>query len=221
MKIHLYKMDVLADEMRGTSQRLASREQDARQPRLIMETDGPASKTRERMVGAAKAVQIMHGVSFSANRVNPGPMCSTSFGVKAEPPALPCRGDFLVENGAAAPKSCLRPSEMRSPTAAGGLLPAGMTSTATRITFHQPPLWFCPTVDTNLRTSIQYALYYNSSFCWNQLPAPSWRMVIQTKSRQNMILDPGGSKGRLRACPFSETWRALLVGSFLFWSGWW
>ena len=49
-------MDVLADEMKGTKQRVASLEQDARQPRLAMEADGQAdTKTRERTEGAAKA----------------------------------------------------------------------------------------------------------------------------------------------------------------------
>ena len=37
-------------------------------------------KTRERTEGAAKAVQAIHGNSCSANRVDPDPMCSTSFG---------------------------------------------------------------------------------------------------------------------------------------------
>ena len=102
-----------------------------------MEADAQAdTKTRERTEAVTKAVQAMHGDSFSANRVNPDPMCSTIFGVKAEPPALPCRDDVLVENGAAAPNSCLSPLEMRSPTAAGDLLPAGMATTATRTTFH-------------------------------------------------------------------------------------
>ena len=134
-------------------QRLASVEHDARQPRPAMEADVQAdNKTRERTEGAAKAVQAMHGDSFSANRVHPDPMCSTIFGVKAEPPALPCRDDVVAENSAAAPKSCLSPLEMRSPTAAGGLLLAGMTTTAMRTTFHQLPLWFCLTEETNSRT---------------------------------------------------------------------
>ena len=68
MKGHLDKINVLADEMRGTRQRLASLEQDSRQPRLAMEVDGPSgTKTRERTEGAAKAIQAMHGDSFSAN----------------------------------------------------------------------------------------------------------------------------------------------------------
>ena len=148
-----------------------------------MEADVPAdTKTRERTEGAAKAVQAMRGNSVSANRVDPDPMCSTSFGVKAEPPALPWRDDVLVENGAAAPKLCLSPLEMRSPTAAGGLLPAGMASTATRTTFHQLPLWFCLNEETNSRTSVLYASCY-SSFGWiNNQQAPSWWRVIETKS---------------------------------------
>ena len=48
--------------MRATDQREASLEQDARQPRLTKEADGPANtKTRERTEGAATAVQAMHG----------------------------------------------------------------------------------------------------------------------------------------------------------------
>ena len=123
----------------------------------------------------------------------------------------PSRDDVLVGNGAAALKSCLSPLEMRSLTAAGGLLPADKASTTTRITLYQPCLRFCPTKETiSERMSTQYALYYNSSFCWNQLPAPSWRRVIQTKSRETLVFDPGGSKGRLRACQFLGTRRAPL-----------
>ena len=130
---------------------VARLEQDARQPRLTMEADGPANtKTRERMEGTATAIQAKHGDSFSDSRVDPGPKTnSTSFGVKAEPPALPRRDDVLVENGAAAPKSCLLSLEMRSPTAPGGLLPTGEASKATRTTFNQPPLRPYSTEETN------------------------------------------------------------------------
>ena len=132
---------------------MASLEHDARQPRFAMEAGGQAdTKTRQRTEDAAKTVQAMHGDSVSANRVDPDPMCSTTFGVKVEPHALPCRDDGLAENGAAVPKSCLSHLEMRSPTAAGGLLPAGMATTATRTTFHQLPLWFCLAEETNSRT---------------------------------------------------------------------
>ena len=68
-------------EIRGTSQRLASLEHDARQPRLAMEVDMQTdTKNYKRMEGATTAVQAMHGDSCSANRVDPDPMCSTSFG---------------------------------------------------------------------------------------------------------------------------------------------
>ena len=165
-------------------QRLAGLGHNARQPRPATEADVQAdTKTCERMEGAAKAVQAMHGDSFSANRSQAGPKTtSTSFGVKAEPLALLCRDDVVVENGATAPKSCLSPLAMRSTPAAGGLLPAGKVSTTTRIAFYQPRLWFCQTEEMDSeRTSTLYALYNNSSFSWNQLPVPSWRGVIQTK----------------------------------------
>ena len=123
-------------------------------------------KTDECTAGAATAVQAMHGDSVSANRIDSDPKRSTSFGDDSPgPPALPCsRDDALVGNGAAAPKSCLLPLEMRSPTAAGGLLPADKASTATRITFYQPRLRFVLNEETNSeRTSTQYALHYASS----------------------------------------------------------
>ena len=123
---------------------LASQEQDARQPRLAMEADGPAdTKTRERTEGAATAVQAMHGDSCIAQRVQDGPMTnSTSFGMMADPPALPCRDDVLVEDGAATPKSYLPSLEMRSPTAAGGLVPTGETSKAAETTVNESLLQF-------------------------------------------------------------------------------
>ena len=75
------KLKKLSDEMRVMSQRVTSLEQDARQPRLAMEANGQAdTKTRECTEGAATAVQVMHGDSCSATRVDPNPMCSTSFG---------------------------------------------------------------------------------------------------------------------------------------------
>ena len=115
-----------------------------------MEADGRAdTKTCERTEGAAKAVQAKHGDGCTAQMVQDGPKTSTCFGVKAEPPAIPCRGDVLVENGTAAPKSCLSPLEMRTTTAAGVLLPIGEASIATRITFNQPPLRLYSTEDTS------------------------------------------------------------------------
>ena len=127
--------------MRKANQRLASLEQDARQPRLAIEADVAADKKAcERTEGAAAAVQAKHGDSCSAKRVQAGPTSSTSFGMKAESPALHRRDDVLVDIGAEAPKPCLSPVEMHTLTAADGLLPAGKTSTATMITFYQLPL---------------------------------------------------------------------------------
>ena len=125
-----------------SDQHVTSLEQDARQPRFAMEADGPANtKTRECTEDVATAVQAMHGDSCSATRVDLGLKTnSTSFGVMAEPPDLPCREDVVVENDAS-PKSCLPFLEMRSPSAADDLLPTGEASIATRSTFIQPPLW--------------------------------------------------------------------------------
>ena len=152
------KMDEISDEMRVMDQHVTSLEQDARQPRLTMEADGQANmKTPERTEGAATAVQAMHGDSCTAQKVQDGPKTSISFGVKAEPPALPCRDDVLVEDGAATSKSCLPSLEMRSPSAAGGLLPAGKTSIATETTSKDPLLWFYATEETNPK-KINYGL---------------------------------------------------------------
>ena len=165
------------------NQRVIARlEQGARQPRLAMEADGQAdTKTRERTEGAATAVQAMHRDSCFANRIDPGPKTTLiSFGVKVKPPALHCRDDVLVENGAVAPKSCLPLLEMRTPTAAGGLLPTGEASIATRTTFNQPPLRLYSTKGTNSKKiSTQYASY-DSSFWRNYLLAvPSCRRVLK------------------------------------------
>ena len=141
-----------------------------------MKEDGPAdTKTRERTEGAATAVQAMHEDSFLSTGSS-----TLSFS----------RDDTLVDNGATAPKLCPSPLKMRSPTAAGGLHPAGIASTATRTTFNQPTLRFYSTEETNSkRASIQYALHY-SCFWRNQLDAPSCRRVIETKSGQNLVFHP-------------------------------
>ena len=137
------------------------------------------TKTRERMEGAATAVQAMHGDSVSANRVDLGPKTpSTRFGVKAESPALPCRDDVLVENGAAAPKLCISPLEMRTTTAAGGLIPTGKTTTATWTTSDRPTLWFYLTEDF-FEDFDSIRLVLHQQFWLNQRPAPSWRRVLQ------------------------------------------
>ena len=112
-----------------------------------------------------------------------------------EPPALPCRDNVVVENGAAAPKSFLPSLEIHSPTAAGGLFAIGEASTATMTTYNQPPLRLYSTEgtnskETNSRTPVLYVSYDNKF-----LPAaPSCRRVIETKSGEYMMFDPGGSR---------------------------
>ena len=60
------------EEMRLKSERLASLQHDARQPRLAIEADGLAdTRTRERTEGVATAVQAMHADSFSASGLIP------------------------------------------------------------------------------------------------------------------------------------------------------
>ena len=139
------KLDEILD------QHITSLEHGARQPRLAMEEDGQANtKTRERTEGATTAVQAMRGDGFSARRVEPGPNTnSTSFGVKAEPPALPCRDNVVVESDNAASESCLPSLEMRSSTAAGGLVPTGEASTASETISNGPLLRFYETEEMN------------------------------------------------------------------------
>ena len=153
---HLGKKPENSEDLGTKDQCEASLVQEARQPRLAVVADGHADKrTRERTEGAAKAVQTMHRDSFSAGRVNLSPKTnSTSFGVKVDP--LPCMDDIVVENGTAAPKSC-PPLETHTTTAAGGLLPTGKTSTATKTTFIQPPLRLHSTKETNVWISVPSA----------------------------------------------------------------
>ena len=129
--------------MRAIIQRLGGVEQDARQLRLTTEADVPTdAKTCKHMEDDA-ADQVKYRNSYSGKRIDAGPpMCLTSFGNDfTESPALPCcRDDAMVDKGTAAPKTCLSPVEMRTPTAVGGLLPAGMASIVTQTTLHQLPL---------------------------------------------------------------------------------
>ena len=222
------KLDEFHDNMKRLFDQLAARlEQDARQPRLVMEADGPVNtKTRERTEGALTAVQAMHGDSCTTSqKVQDGPKTSISFGVKAEPPDLPCREDALVEDGVTSPELCLPSLEMHSSTAAGGLVPTGEASTATETNFNQPSLRFDSTEETdsevnsketNLRTSTLYASYDSSIFQESKLPAaPYCRRVVEIKFRQNRTFDPGGSQGHLRACLFLGSWRALVCGEVI------
>ena len=206
------------EEWRSMYQRLTRIEHDAWQPRLAMEADGPPhTKTRERTEGAVSTVQAMHGGSCSANRVDPDPMCSISFCDDCTgPPTPPCSGEnALIDNGAATPKSCLPLLEMRTTTAADGFLPTGETFTATKTTFDHPTLRLCLTEETNLRTSSPPVLYDSSLWKNNLFAAPSCRRVIEIKSEQNRMFDPGCSQGRLRVYPLWDRGVRDFVGWFL------
>ena len=210
----LNKMDDISDEIRVTSQRVSSLEQDAGQPRRAMEVDGQANtKTRERTEGVATVVQAKHGNSCSADRVDLDPMYSTSFGDDCTgPPAPPCSGEnALVDNGAAAPRSCLPSLEIRSPLAAGSLLPTGETSTATKITLNQPPVRLYLTEKTNLRALTPDISYDSSFFQKSSLSAASsCRRVIEIKSGENRMFDPGGSRSSPRLPVFGIVARVSL-----------
>ena len=168
--------------------------------------------------------QAMRGDGFSASRVEPGPNTnSTSFGVKAELPALPYRDDAVVESGVAASESCLPSLEMRSSTAAGGLVPTGEASTALETTSNEPLLRFYETEETNPEAdskmedswTLTPSASCDSSSFWRLFAAPYCYRVVETKSRQNRTFDPGGSRGHLHACPFLESWRALVSGDVI------
>ena len=92
-------------------------------------------------------------------------MCSTSFGDDCTGPSvLPCSEEnALVDNRAAAPNSCLPSLELSSPIAAGGLLPTGEASTATKTTFNKSLLQLYATEETNS----------NKKKLWTSIP-PAW-----------------------------------------------
>ena len=146
---------------------------------------------------------------ISSDRVH-DPMRLTSFGGQdyTEPPALPCRDDALVNQGHQVAKPCLSPVEIRKSTSAGSLLHAGATSiTKTQGTNFPPQLlpWsFRETSEEkNISTTRQTFAKYNRS--WHP-------KVIETKSRQNMVFDPGGLSGCLCGCPFWEGDARCIVG---------
>ena len=219
------KLDEISDEMKKMDQHVTRLDHGAWQPRLAMEADGHAdTETRERTEGAATAVQAMRGDCFSARRVEPGPTTnSTSFGVEAEPPALPCRDDVVVESGPVASESRLPSMEMRSSTAAGGLVPTGKASNASETTSNEPLLRFYETEEMNSEGdskmedswTVTPSASYDNSNVWRMFAAPYCRRVVDPKSRQNMTFDPGDSRGHLRACPFLRPWRALVCGEVL------
>ena len=91
---------------------------------------------------------------------------------------------------------------MRKPIAASGLLPVGAAFTAMITIFSRPlPSWTLGD-KTKKRTS-------RANF--SQLPPPSWKKVLETKSRHTRVFGHVGCTGRLRACQFLGEWRAMHV----------
>ena len=132
-------------------------------------------------------------------------MCLTSFGDDStEPLALPpCRDNAMVDKDAAASNPCLSLVEMRTSTAAGGLLSAGTAFTSLRSVVFQPLFFWTLGEKTKERTS-----QTNN----NKLAPPYWKNVIQMKSRQTLVFDPGGCTGRLRDYSFLGGRYALRIG---------
>ena len=96
-------------KIQESRQRLAGLEQNTQQRCLAMKTDVKTNtKTRKRAEDAA-AGQANHGDSCFAKRVQVSPTSSSSFGMKAELPALLRRGEILVKKDAAVPSRALRP----------------------------------------------------------------------------------------------------------------
>ena len=128
-----------------------------------------------------------------------------------EPPALPCRDDALVNQGHEVAKPRLSPVEIRKSTSAGSFLHAGATSITKTQGTNFPPLllpWsFRETSEEkNIFTTRQTFAKYNRS--WHP-------KVIETKSRQNMVFDPGGLSGCLCGCPFWEGGARCIVGGLI------
>ena len=203
------QLDGLIGKTRETKQRLADLQYEARQPRLNAEADvQPDPKTCKRTEGAA-ADRSKHGDSSFA-RVNDGPTSLTTFGVIVEPRLLApekCIGDALVNKGAEAPMPHFPLVKVRMlSSTTGGLLPTDTTSAMMGAIFPPPPSSWSLVKETKEKTD-------RTNF--NQLAPPSWRKVVQTKLRQNLVFDPGGCSSHLRGYPFLGGRHALLCGGFV------
>ena len=195
--------------MRVTNQRVAKLQHQVQQPRLATEADvRPDTKTLEH-TKSAEVDEEKYG-DISSARVDDNPTTLTNFANKVEPLA-PEKGigNALVNEGTEAPKTHLPPVEVRMLTStAGGLVLAGTVFTTLRAIFPPPPLpWsFCKTIEersfstiTIIHTFAKYNNFWHSE-------------VIETKSRQFLVFDPGGCSGGLCGYPFLGGQRALLLG---------
>ena len=206
---NLLKLDDMEKEALHTNQRHAGLQYQVQQPLLAMKVDVQEDrKTRE-----STEDFVQDGIlgDISSDRVH-DPMRLTSFGDKdyTEPPALPCRDDALVNQGHEVVKPCLSPVEIRKSTSAGSFLHAGATSTTktqgTNIPLQVLPWSFHETSEEKNNCTRQTFAKYNCS----------WRpKVIETKSRQNMVFDPGGLSGCLCDFLFWEGDARCIVGGLI------
>ena len=133
-------------------------------------------------------------------------MCLTRFGDDSTgPSALFCtRNDALIDNSAASPKPCLSPRDAHTKSR------RWLTPRRHSLNSEED--------DLSLTDLFLEPRRVQETYQPDKLQAcPLLAEVIQTKSRQTLIFDPGDSTGRLRAYPFSKTWRALLCGEILVW----
>ena len=209
MKMGNLVLDDMEEEALNTNQRHAGLQHQAHQPHLAMKADVQEDKkTRESTEDFAQD-GILGDVS--SDRVH-DPMRLTGFGDKdyTEPPTLPCRDNTLVNQSHKVAKPCLSPVEIRKSTSAGSLQRAGATSTTkTQGTNFPPQLlpWSFHEMDEEKNNCTrQIFAKYNRS--WHP-------KVIETKSRQNMVFDPGGLSGCPYGCPFWEGDARCIVGGVI------
>ena len=93
--------------------------------------------------------------------------------------------------------------EMRTLTAAGGLMPTGTASITMRTIFVRQ--FFSWSLDEKTEKS-------TSRTNFHQLTPCCWREVTQNKFRQTLAFDSGGCTGRLRGCRVLGGWHALRRG---------
>ena len=203
------KLDDMVKEARNANQRRSGLQHEAQQPRLTMKSDVlEYKKTRDSTEDFAQDGRLG---DISSDRVH-DPMRLTSFGDQdyTEPPARPCRDDALVNQGHEVAKPCLSPVEMRNSTSAGSLLHAGAASTmitqGTNFPSQLLPWSFRETSEEKSICTRHTFAKYNRS--WHP-------KVIETKSRQNMVFDPGGLSGCLCGCPFWEGDARCIVGGLI------
>ena len=166
------------EKTKETNRPLAGLLHGDQQPRLAMEADVKSDTNTRKRAEDAAADQAKHGNRCFAKRVGAGPTSLASLGKIAKPPLAPkkCISDALVDKNATAPKPCLSPEEMRTLTAAGGLHPTGIPSTAMTTIFPRPCFSW------SLGETKKHTSRTN-----NQLAPFGWWRVIQTISRQTRV----------------------------------